>query len=247
MRTTCGSRRALGRGLMAGAVALGMSGSMAMAGTDVMIGVGLGVSDDFADAASRGNTKLSAGPQVMIPLRVAPLPWLRIRADLRFEMGFGVDELSWSASVDGVDLRRTDTDAHRAFVGSLGAEVGFEVMVPVAGAVRPYLGVGVGVAGVGSYHALDESTAVLLDPDQNSLGDTGNVDPYTLQAALSYSLAAGVNGRVSDTVDLWGEIGYGAAFLPSEILRRTPVDLDARREAFAWNPFRLTVGVLFKL
>jgi hypothetical protein len=43
------------------------------------------------------------------------------------------------------------------------------------------------------------------------------------------------------------EIGYGSAFVPARRLRKSPDILDARREAFGWNPFRATVGLLFEL
>jgi hypothetical protein len=219
----------------------------AWAGVDVWMGVGAGVADDLGDAASAGETRLRAGPAAVVPVRFGLSPWLRLRVDLRFEVGFGVDQLTWDEVYDGAVVRRTDGDTHRAFVGALGGELGLEVQVPVNGPVRPFLAASAGVVGVGAYHALSEDTAVLLDPEQNRLGEPGNLDPYTVQPAVSYGVGAGAAWRARDRVDLWVEIGYGGAFLPAKALRKTPVDLDARREAFAWNPFRATVGVLFKL
>jgi hypothetical protein len=242
-----GARR---RRSAAGAVALGLScvaSNAATAGADVWLGAGVGVSEDLVDGASGEHTRLGVGPSLFVPLRVGLTPWMRLRLDLRLEVGFGVDQLTWNEEIDGVQVRRTDADTHRAFVGALGGELGVEARIPTGAKVEPYVGAGVGVVGVGAYHALSEDTAVLLDPDQNRLGEPGNLDPYTVQASVSYSLAAGAAWRARDAVDLWVEIGYGGAFLPSQSLRKAPVELDARREAFAWNPFRVAVGVLFKL
>jgi hypothetical protein len=172
---------------------------------------------------------------------------VRVRLDLRYEMGLGRDELTWNETIDGAVVRRSDADGHAAFVGVLGAEVGIDAIVPVAGRVRPYFGATVGVAGVGAYHSLREDTAVLLDPELNDPQDPMNIDPYTLQAVASVSGAAGVTWRAQERLDLCFEMGYGSAFIASRALRKSPSELDARREAFAWNPFRVSVGVLFKL
>jgi hypothetical protein len=154
-----------------------------------------------------------------------------------------VDELTWQEELDGASVRRTDADGHLAILGGLGVNVGFQASAPVRGPARPYVAAGGGLFGVGVYHALRDGTAVLLDPDQNDLGDPGNIDPYTLTAAGNVFVAGGLEVEVQKQVELWVEIGYSAALVGAAPLRKTSVALDARREAFAWNPLRAGLGV----
>jgi hypothetical protein len=222
-------------------------GSAASAATTVSMGLGAGVAADLGDKASDGNTRLGVGPGAVIPIRIAPLDFLRIRLDVRCEMGFGVDQLTWSETIDGVEVRRTDDDAHRAFVGNLSVETGLDVVIPTGGGTQPYLAGTIGVGMVGAYHVLDGGSAVLLDPGLNDLDDPRNIDPYTLQPALVAGVAAGLTIRASDKVDLWLETGYSAAVVGPRSLRKTAPELDARREAFAWNPIRAGLGFAVKL
>lgn len=216
--------------------------SPAAAKVPVSMGLGAGVAVDLPDRASGEDTRLGVGPAMVIPIRIEALDFLRVRIDLRFEMGMGVDQLTWSEDIDGVSVRITDDDQHRAFVGNLALETGFDVLIPTGGKARPYLAGAVGIGMVGSYHALDGGSAVLLDPDQNELGDPNNIDPYTLQPALLASAGLGLSIAVSERVDLWLETGYSGAFIGPRPLRKTSPDMDARREAFAWNPIRAGLG-----
>ncbi len=217
------------------------------AGDRVSLGLGAGVSADLDDRASAGETRFSAGPSLVVPLRVQLVPSLRFRIDVRLESGFGVDQLTWSQPVDDGALRLTDDDSHGAFLGAVALEGGFDVSLPVQGPAVPYVMGGLGFAVVGNYHALRGGSAVLLDPDQNDLGNPRNVDPYTVQVAALASLGLGVNIRVFERVDLWVETGYAAAFIAPRTLRKTPPELDARREAFAWNPIRAGAGFQVRL
>lgn len=229
---------------------LGLLGTgPAVAGeTLVSLGAGVGVAADMRDAASEGQTRFGVAPSLSIPLRVQPLSYLRWRLDVRLDVGWGVDQLTWASEIEGTTVRATDDDSHLAIVGVLEGATGFDVVVPVQGRARPYLGATLGVAGVGVYHALRGSSAVLLDPDQNELGNDGNIDPHTVQAVLTASALAGVTIEVVPSkVELFVEMGYSGAFAGPRALRKTAAELDARREAFAWNPVRASLGVLARL
>jgi opacity protein-like surface antigen len=231
-----------------GLLALGcMFSTAASAAPSVHVGVAAGVAADMPDAASEEGTRLGPGPEVSLPVRVGLTEVIRLRADLRLGFGSGVDRLTWTEQIDGVDVRRVDTGTHAAYVGTIGLELGLDVVVPVQGDLRPHLGGSLGGAAVAAFHSLRGDTAVLIDPEQNDLDDPRNLDPYTIQMVWSASAAAGMTWRVSERLDLLVEIGYGSAFVPARRLRKSPDILDARREAFGWNPFRATVGLLFEL
>ena len=215
----------------------------AVAGVEVRVGAGLGLVADLNDRVSNGETRLRAGPSLVVPVRFEVSPHVRLRVDLNLETASGVDELTWLGDVDGVPVRRTDADGHLAIFGGLGLNFGLQASVPVRGPARPYLAAGGGLFGVGMYHALRDGTAVLLDPDQNDLGDPGNIDPYTLSVAGNLFVAGGVEVEVQKRVELWVEIGYSAALVGAAPLRKTPEAFDARREAFVWNPLRAGLGV----
>lgn len=219
----------------------------AWAGPDVSVGLAAGVAVDMKDAASEGQTRLGAGAEVRVPVRVQLLDALALRADLRLASGSGVDQLTWTAAVDGVPIRFTDEDAHLAILGGLGAELGLEAQIPLKGRARPYLFGEVGVLGVGMFHAMRGGTAILLDPTQNDLGNPRNLDPYTLQAALDAGLGAGLLVRAGERVEIRVELGYSSAFVGPRALEKTAPEQEARREAFAYNPLRAVVGLSWRL
>lgn len=221
--------------------------SAAVAGDVASLGLSVGLVGDLRDRASQGETRLSPGVSVAVPLRLSVLDALRVRADLHFSTAWGDDQLTWTRTVGDSSVRLQDAGSQTAYVGVLGLSVGIEAHVPVKGAVRPYGYATVGVAGVGVYHALRGETAELLDPAQNEIGNPRNLDPYTLQAALEAGAGLGVSARVSRKVEVWFETGYSGAFVGPATLRKTAPSAEARREAFAWNPLRASVGVVFPL
>ncbi|HMV70229.1 MAG TPA: hypothetical protein PKA64_25535, partial [Myxococcota bacterium] len=159
----------------------------------------------------------------------------------------GVDQLTWSGSIDGIPLRFEDAEGHLAILGGLGAEAGLEAQVPLRGPVRPYAYGELGLLGVGMFHAMRDETAVLLDPTQNDLGNPRNIDPYTLQAVFDAGLGGGVRVSAGERVEIRVELGYGSAFVGPRALRKTAPEQEARREAFAFNPLRAVVGLSWRL
>jgi hypothetical protein len=217
----------------------------------VAVGVGIGVMADLSDAASRpagapeADTRWGPGIAVSVPVRVALHELVRLRIDPRLEVASGVDQLTWDAGVFGVDARAQDDGAHEAWLGLAGVDLGAEVVVPVAGAVRPTLHAALGMWGVGAFHALRGESLALLDPAQNVVGDARNRDPYTVQFVPGGTVGAGVLASVGAGVQIGAELSYGGGFVAPAALRKAPEGLDGRREAFAVNPIRATLSVLF--
>lgn len=233
--------------MFAGLFVAAWMGSSAMAGSEVSLGLSLGVGGDLGDRASAGQTRLGVGPTLSVPLRVRIVDPVRFRADLSLTEASGLDQLTWTGEVEGVPVRFTDDDGHLAIFGGLGLTVGFEAQVPLAGRARPYLALDAGVMGVGMFHALREASSVLLDPEQNDVGNPRNLDPYTIQATVVGDLALGTSIRATDRLEVFVEFGYSSAFVGPKALRKTPSEADARREAFAFNPLRGTVGLAWRL
>ena len=218
---------------------------------EVSAGVGIGVMADLSDAASRSDgvaepdTRWGPGVSLSVPVRVAVHELVRLRVDPRLDIAPGVDQLTWDAGVFGVDARAQDDDTHEAWLGVVGVDLGAEVVVPIAGRVRPTLHAVLGLWGVGAFHALRGESLALLDPAQNAIGDARNRDPYTVQFVPGGMVGAGVIASVVEGVQVGAELSYGGGFVAPAALRKAPEGLDARREAFAVNPIRATLTVLF--
>lgn len=236
----------MGRGTCAWAL-VGLLTAGSARAADVAMGIGAGVVADLPDRASAGATRFGVGPSVVVPVAITPVPYLRLRIDLRLEQATGVDQLTWTRTTDGLDERVEDADEHTAFLFGVGLLAGVDGVLPVAGRVQPHLGVSVGALGVGVFHALRGTSLVLLDPDANDLGNPRNIDPYTLQIAPVVMGRLGLVARLGDRVDLWVETGYSSAFVGPRPLVKAPPELDARRQAFAWNPIVGAVGIWVRL
>jgi hypothetical protein len=128
---------------------------------------------------------------------------------------------------------------------AVAVSAGADFLLPVPGKVAPYLGADLGVAWVGTFHSFGGPTEVLLDPEQNNLESGSNIDPWTSQATFVTDLHGGVDLPVGERVALWVETGYSVAFLNSRELRKTPPELDATRDPYGWNAFRIGAGVSF--
>lgn len=212
------------------------------AAAEIDLGVGAALALDLPDRASKDYASFGPGPSLLVPLRVGLTEHARLRSTLRADLGFGSDRVTWGVEVDGQQLRVASED-HWAMLAAAGLTVGPEVSLPVSGPVVPYLGAELGAAWVGTYHAFGPDAAILLDPDQNELDNPKNVDPYTTQLALLTDLHAGVSLGAGDGVGGWAELGYSAAYLGARTLNKSPAEIDARREAYGWNPLRLAAGV----
>ena len=211
------------------------------------MGIGAGVVADMGDRASGESVDFGVGPQLVVPIRIDTTDWLRVRIDLGLEGGWGLDQLTWSRDIMGEATRFTDDGQHLAIIGVLALDAGIEADIPLRGIARPYLGATLGVGGVGAYHAMRGETAILLDPEQNDIGNPRNIDPHTVQAVLRTGVSLGLRIRASDKVAVYAETGYSAALVGQKALKKARPELDAQREAFAWNPLRGSLGVVFRL
>jgi hypothetical protein len=207
------------------------------------LGVGASVGYDLPGPASDGGA-FGIAPGLWVPLTVASGERVRWRLGLRGEMGVGSDRVSWNEVVDGAASRVTDT-GHFALLATSALTVGPELALPSLGAVTPVLGVAAGPALAATFHALDADADFLLDPAQHALSDPGNLDPYTLQAALSTELHLGLRG--GGAVGWWVDAGLGATWLGAAPLRTALPGVDAQRDALRWDPVRLAGGVSFAL
>ena len=226
-------------------VLLGLAPSAVLA-SDASIGVDAGVAIDCADRVSGDYAGFKPGPTLGIGFRYQLTSLTRARATLRGAFEQGTDRITWNRTIDGEEVRFYDDDHFTMLVG-VGLTAGLDVMVPGDLPVTPYLGGSVGGVWVGTYHSLGGDTQILLDPTQNDLDSESNIDPYTSQMAFISELRLGVQREFGDTVALWFETGYSVAFLGARPLKKTPVELDARREPYGWNSIRLGLGVSFSL
>ena len=197
---------------------------------------GLDLGDRFSE------TTRFAGGGLSIPVRLEIHDAVRLRATLRAEMGWGTDRLTWSEEVAGETVRVFDDD-HSAILASGALSVGADILLPLGLPIGLYFGAEAGPAWFGTYHVLGGDTVVLLDPEQNDLERPTNVDPYTSQGALLSDVHFGVERvLVEDRLALWFEVGYSIAFVESRGLRKSPAELDAKREAYGYNALRAGVG-----
>ena len=211
---------------------------------DLSIGFGAAVAADMGDKVSAGDTKFGPGPSLQVPIRYAVADKAWIRATVRADAGWGTDRVTWGETIDGQDVRFYST-GHWAMLLGTALTVGGDAGLP--GDLPLYVGAEAGPAWVTTYHSLGGETQLLLDPEQNDLDSTGNIDPFTAQATLLTDLHGGALLPMGDAMKLWVETGYSLAFVGPRALNKTPEALDARREAYGWNAVRLGVGVSLAL
>lgn len=211
---------------------------------DLSLGFGAAVSADLGDNVSDGDTRFGPGPSLQVPIRYALADKAWIRATVRADAGWGTDRVTWGQTVDGEEVRFYST-GHWAMLLGTALTVGGDAGLP--GNLPLYVGAEAGPAWVTTYHSLGGETQLLLDPSQNDLDSSKNLDPFTAQAALLTDLHAGALVPMSDGMKLWVETGYSLAFIAPRALNKTPEALDARREAYGWNALRLGLGVSLAL
>ena len=119
--------------------------------------------------------------------------------------------------------------------------VGFDVMVPGDLPIRPYLGNGVGGAWVGTITP-SEASQLLLDPNQNELDNTSNVDPIRDNSLVGQNCIWVQKTSVTDfSSSNSGTDGLLGRISPKE----TPEAIKAQREAYGWNALDLSLGLGF--
>ncbi|NCG18521.1 MAG: hypothetical protein GWP91_05865 [Rhodobacterales bacterium] len=223
-------------------VALALPGVSAAA--DIELGLGAGVGIDLPDAVSKEHTSFGPGPGLVVPLKIGLTDYASLRITGRADVAFGTDRVSWAVQVDGAPARLY-SDGHWAMLAGAALTAGPEIVFPVEGAIRPYLGVEAGPTWVATYHSFSGTTQLLLDPSENDLTDPNNIDPFTAQLGLLTDAHVGIS--TGDAVGLWSEVGYSVAWVQAASLNKSAAGLDARREAFGWNALRLGLGVRFSL
>ncbi|MBN2797994.1 MAG: hypothetical protein JXX28_02490 [Deltaproteobacteria bacterium] len=218
--------------------------SIASEGT-LSAGVTLALSADQSDAVPLPEggepTRFGPGLSLGIPLRLDLTEGVRLRLDGRFDLAAGSDRITWGEPINGEEVRFWDSD-HPSYLVGGALLVGVEAYVPSDLPFTPYLGGGVGMAWIGTYHSFHESTAKLMDPEQNDLNDANNIDPYTSQLRPLSELVLGARRPLSEASALNLEVGYALAFLPASDLHGTLAAYNARREAYSWNAIRLALG-----
>ena len=211
------------------------------------VGVGAAVVADLPDAVSGSHTRFGPGPGLVVPLRYRVAPMARLRLTPRVDFAAGTDRVRWVQEIDG---QPTTFYADGHWAGRFGVSLtgGADLFLPVdTGPVAPYLGAELGGAWVTTWHSFDGPSRVLLDPEQNDLDNPRNVDPYTTQATFLTAVHAGAELAVSEGLALWLETGYSVAFLNARPLEKTPPELQATRDPYGWNAFRVGAGVVFRL
>jgi hypothetical protein len=222
-------------------VLLALSASTSSSAVDKSLAVQLGGVLDLPDAVSSDHTRFGVGPSVAVMVRAQLTPFSRLRFGVQGHLATGSDKVTWEVEIDGSPVRMYDQDHFSLFAGVAGT-VGLDVMVPGELAITPYFGGDVGALWVGTYHSFSGDTQPLLDPIQNNLENSGNVDPFTTQAVWLTEFHAGVEKTFGDRISAQLEAGYQMAYLGRAALKKTPEALDARREAYGWNALRLGLG-----
>lgn len=216
---------------------------------DASVGVLAGTAIDMPDKVSGGATRFNPGGSLAIPVRFRIGEAAYLRASVRLDAATGHDQVTWNAVAGERTVRMSSRD-HWAMLGAAAFTIGGEARVPADWAVLPYGGASIGGTWVGTWHSFGVSesgvdTRVLLDPSQNDLNDSNNIDPWAGGFAILAELHIGAAVPVSDSVELVLETGYSVAYLPEADLNKAPPNLQARRSAFGWNPIRIQAGVAF--
>ena len=79
--------------------------------------------------------------------------------------------------------------------------------------VSPYLGTSVGISWARHWHSFQGASAVVLDPETNSLDSGSNIDPYSDQLAPSVGAHVGVRLHEVLPFAIEAELGYNVAFM----------------------------------
>ncbi len=226
---------------------------------DLEVGVGVGGALDLADRASTaGDVRTTAfkGGALAIPVGLR-FGGARLRIEPRFDYGVGQDRVSWAYTADGEVVRQyADGDwagaptAHGAMLATASLLIGGDFDIPLDGSFTPYIGATAGPTMAWTFHSWRDESAVgqlLKIRGEDGLYGTNASDASTSQFTWTSELHAGGRLGPADGMALWFETGYSVSFLDAQPLSKTPAGLDARREAFGWNPWRIAVGVQLPL
>jgi hypothetical protein len=213
----------------------------AQAATELGFGLQTGV--DLSDAVfDDERAEFGLGGGFRIPWRRALADGVWVRTTLAGHLASGTDRVEWKDQG-----KLWFSDDHRAFVTALDLMVGPELGGQISDDVAWRAGADVGVSRLNTWHSFGADAVVLLDPEQNNLYNSRNIDPYTGQ----WGAVAGIHSAglfsVKPGVAIELEAGYRVSFVKEAPLRKTPEELDAIRVAFGLNLVQIGVGMVFAL
>jgi hypothetical protein len=216
------------------------------------LGLGLAFVQDLPDAADGDSALIGPGISLQVPVRIELTSNANIRVGGRLDHAGGglqrgdgcksLDVVSWDVGFQQGEAIRAGEYADCGWLVAGGVTVGPEVVVPVSGVFRPFLGGGLGPAAVANFH--DIGRTELMGP-QNDLTNPNNLDPWTLRGVLLIDAAAGL--MVGDKVSGWAEVGYSTAWVGRARMHRSFEPLNVSREPYSWNALRLGAGIAFPL
>lgn len=197
------------------------------------VGLQLAMAKDLPDRVERTeSTGFLIGPSVVIPGRFVLMDGLlRLRAGLELHTAEGSDRLSWDEQ--GTSFYKLEQPAR---VWSTHLLLGPEVRAPTGegSPVHPYLGAGVGPGRVRTSHTLTDDDADLLASPDDPVARTRQ---WVLAASAHGGLAVDIGPVAAEL-----EAGYTVSFVSEAPLSNTDEALQAKREAYGLDVFRLGLG-----
>ncbi len=212
-------------------------GASALA-VDVSAGVGLSLVADLPDPAPLDATRWSLGGGLVVPVWLGLTDRTSVRLGFRGDHASGVDQLTWTETIAGVDHRFV-SDGHTAWLGLFTLAAGPEVRVPVGDHALTFALEGGGGAAA-TWHAMDLDSQVLLGSGPG-LDDPGHLDPYAWSPAVAGFATVGF----APPWPIRFEVTFASAYVQGAGLTGAPVPLDARREAFAATSIRPAILAAF--
>lgn len=176
------------------------------------------------------------------PVRWSPHPAVAVRADPFIGLHGGQDRVEWSQYGGSVGYASED---HWTLLTQVGVRAGPELSLLSRSAASPYIGTSVGVAWARHWHSFQGASAVLLDPETNSLESGSNIDPFSDQLAPSVGAHIGVRLHEVLPFAIEAELGYNVAFMREVPLSGARPALAAVRTAYGFNPIRIGVNAVF--
>jgi len=207
------------------------------------IGAGLDLATDISDPGlDQGGVRMDKGLALRAPVRWSPHPAVAVRADPFIGLHGGQDRVEWSQYGGSVGYASED---HWTLLTQFGVRAGPELSLLSKAAASPYIGTSVGIAWARHWHSFQGASAVLLDPDTNSLESGSNIDPFSDQLAPSVGAHIGVRLHEILPFAIEAELGYNVAFMREAPLSGARPALAAVRTAYGFNPIRIGVNAVF--
>ena len=121
-----------------------------------------------------------------------------------------------------------------------------QFMFPLlAGAVKPYLGLGPGLYLNYVFTDITEDEYALLANEYNDPNDDNNIDPYSVNLEPGFDGYLGMNVLVSAGMHLNFEVQYDVARFDESPLLKATDEADARRAAYTYSVITISTGLVF--